>query len=148
MEQKKFFTDLFDYNHYYNQIFIRMLNEMQNNATPRCIELLNHTINAHQVWNARMLEQIPFGIWQINSSTHLSKLDEANFQNSVNIADNANYSETVTYQNSKGESFRNTIADILFHIINHSTYHRGQINLELKKMGIEPIITDYIFYKR
>ena len=56
------------------------------------------------------------------------------------------YSRPIT--NSKGETFSNKIKDILFHIINHSTYHRAQIATDLKQNGIEPINTDYIFYKR
>ncbi|QLH28398.1 MAG: hypothetical protein HWD63_02710 [Candidatus Parvibacillus calidus] len=37
--------------------------------------------------------------------------------------------------------------DIIFHIINHSTYHRGQIAMEFRQSGLEPLNTDYIFYK-
>ena len=37
---------------------------------------------------------------------------------------------------------------MLFHFVNHSTYHRGQIASNLKEHGIEPLVTDYIFYKR
>lgn len=40
------------------------------------------------------------------------------------------------------------IKDIMFHIVNHSTYHRAQIATELKDHGIEPLKTDYILYKR
>ncbi|WP_185211767.1 DinB family protein [Sphingobacterium mizutaii] len=35
----------------------------------------------------------------------------------------------------------------MFHIINHSNYHRAQIATELRKQEIEPIQTDYIKYK-
>lgn len=40
------------------------------------------------------------------------------------------------------------IQQILFHIANHFTHHRGQIISDLRQNGIEPRISDYIFYKR
>jgi uncharacterized damage-inducible protein DinB len=44
--------------------------------------------------------------------------------------------------------FTNTIKDILFHIINHSTNHRGQIAVDFRNNGLEPLVLDYVFYKR
>ncbi|NNG11293.1 MAG: damage-inducible protein DinB, partial [Arenibacter sp.] len=41
-----------------------------------------------------------------------------------------------------------TITDMLFHIINHSTHHRGQISVDLRNNAIEPPVLDYAFYKR
>jgi uncharacterized damage-inducible protein DinB len=53
-------------------------------------------------------------------------------------------SETVAYTNSKGESWTNTVEDILTHVTIHSAYHRGQIASELRAAGQEPAYTDYI----
>ena len=33
---------------------------------------------------------------------------------------------------------------VLRHIVNHSTYHRGQVAAKLKRMGVEPPMTDFI----
>ncbi len=35
---------------------------------------------------------------------------------------------------------------LLRHIVNHSTYHRGQIASKLKRFGIEPPNTDFFFW--
>lgn len=35
---------------------------------------------------------------------------------------------------------------LLRHIVNHSTYHRGQIAAKLKRFGIEPPNTDFFFW--
>jgi uncharacterized damage-inducible protein DinB len=35
---------------------------------------------------------------------------------------------------------------VLRHIVNHSTYHRGQIASKLKRFGIEPPNTDFFFW--
>ena len=35
---------------------------------------------------------------------------------------------------------------LLRHIVNHSTYHRGQIASKVKRFGIEPPNTDFFFW--
>ncbi len=37
---------------------------------------------------------------------------------------------------------------ILRHIVNHSTYHRGQVSSKLKRFGIQQAETDFIFWAR
>jgi uncharacterized damage-inducible protein DinB len=45
-----------------------------------------------------------------------------------------------------GRSFTLPRWAILRHIVNHSTYHRGQIASKLKRFGIEPPNTDFFFW--
>jgi uncharacterized damage-inducible protein DinB len=35
---------------------------------------------------------------------------------------------------------------LLRHVVNHSTYHRGQVAAKLKRFGIEPPNTDFFFW--
>jgi uncharacterized damage-inducible protein DinB len=42
----------------------------------------------------------------------------------------------------------NSIQQILFHVANHFSHHKGQIISDLRQSGIDPIVIDYIFYKR
>jgi uncharacterized damage-inducible protein DinB len=37
-----------------------------------------------------------------------------------------------------------SLADTLFQVTSHSTYHRGQVNSRLRLLGIEPPLVDYI----
>jgi uncharacterized damage-inducible protein DinB len=37
---------------------------------------------------------------------------------------------------------------ILRHIVNHGTYHRGQVSSKLKRFGIQQAETDFIFWMR
>jgi uncharacterized damage-inducible protein DinB len=78
----------------------------------------------------------------------MEKIDADNYGNSLHIINNFYLTETINYRNSKGAMFGNITRDILFHIINHSTYHRAQIAFEFKQNNLEPIVSDYIFYKR
>ena len=45
-----------------------------------------------------------------------------------------------------GRSFTLPRWAILRHIVNHSTYHRGQIASKLKRFGIEPPNTDFFWW--
>jgi uncharacterized damage-inducible protein DinB len=53
-------------------------------------------------------------------------------------------SRQVSYTNSKGEAWSNTVEDILTHVVIHSAYHRGQIASDVRASGLEPAYTDYI----
>jgi uncharacterized damage-inducible protein DinB len=35
---------------------------------------------------------------------------------------------------------------VLRHVVNHATYHRGQVASKLKRLGVEPPMTDLIFW--
>ncbi|HZY84873.1 MAG TPA: DinB family protein [Gemmataceae bacterium] len=35
---------------------------------------------------------------------------------------------------------------VLRHVVNHSTYHRGQVASKLKRLGVEPPATDFVFW--
>ena len=45
-----------------------------------------------------------------------------------------------------GRTFTLSRWAILRHIVNHSTYHRGQVAAKLKRFGIEPPTTDFFFW--
>ncbi len=145
---KEKMIDLFDYTYHFNKEMIRVISENISKVDEKIIGLINHTLNAQQIWNSRILGEELFEVWQINSFENLSEINLQNYLKSVDIIRNSDLDETIEYQNSKGIKFQNSIFEILFQAINHSTYHRGQINFLFKQSGIEPILTDYIFYKR
>jgi len=76
------------------------------------------------------------------------QLDKVNYNDSLQAIENYDLEETIDYVIMNNEPFCNTRQDILFHILNHSNYHRAQINTELKNIGASAIVSDYIFYKR
>jgi len=56
--------------------------------------------------------------------------------------------ETFEMRNSKGESFVHAYGDSMIHLVNHSSYHRGQIAGMMRQLGVRPPGTDYIIYTR
>jgi uncharacterized damage-inducible protein DinB len=58
------------------------------------------------------------------------------------------FEQPVIYTNTKGERFRNSIREIVYHIVNHGTYHRGNIAAMIRQLGYQGVSTDYIYYLR
>lgn len=56
--------------------------------------------------------------------------------------------ERLSYTNTKGQTFDNSVAEVLEHVLMHSMYHRGQVALLVKAEGGAPAVTDYIAYLR
>ncbi|WP_223607707.1 DinB family protein [Chryseobacterium sp. OSA05B] len=145
---KEKLIDLFEYTYHFNKEMIKIIYENITKVDEKTISLINHTINAQQIWNSRILGETSFEVWQINPFESLEEINHQNFGKSIDIIQKSDLDKRIEYQNSKGTKFENSIFEMLFHAINHSTYHRGQINSLLKQNGIDPLLTDYIFYKR
>lgn len=146
---KDFFLELFAYGHHYNQQLADILIASEESVTEKPVSLYSHILNAHHIWNNRIAGHTPlFGVWELHSIRDFKEIDRANYNFSVSLLNSRELDEEMHYRNTKGLEFTNGIRDILFHIINHSTYHRGQIATEFRKTGIEPLATDYIWYKR
>jgi uncharacterized damage-inducible protein DinB len=61
---------------------------------------------------------------------------------------NTDLDKFISYSNSKGQEFKNSVRDILTHVALHGQYHRGQINSRLRADGFEPVNLDFITFVR
>lgn len=63
--------------------------------------------------------------------------------------DSKDLEKELSYKNIKGDPFTNKIFHIIQHVVNHSTFHRGQIITMLRTAGITQLLpTDFIAYAR
>lgn len=62
--------------------------------------------------------------------------------------DDAELARTFEYDTANAGRFRSAIGDILIQLFGHSSYHRGQIALLLRRVGAEPAPTDFVFWTR
>src|SRR5690606_38601204 len=134
--------------YYFNQQLVDQLIHYQQKMPARTILLFNHILNAHHIWNARIVgESSLYTVHEIHAIESLKEIDRHNYDKSLVVLDQTELDKIIVYQNSKGDNFSNTVRDILFHVINHTTHHRAQIISDFRQQEIEPLITDYIFYK-
>ncbi|MDR3681012.1 MAG: DinB family protein [Flavipsychrobacter sp.] len=146
---KAFFKGLFAFDKEVNEKMITTIIDNSAKVDERTMLLISHIVLVHKIWNNRMLQkESMLNTWMLPDLTTLVADNSQNNQTSLDILTSKDLSATLTYHNTKGTGYQNTYTDVLYHIINHNNYHRGQINARLKDSGIEPIIADYIFYKR
>jgi len=144
-----FLQQLFDYNFHGNKTLIQQCGALSP-LPGDCQRLFSHILNAHHIWNQRMLgEPVEHAVWDVHPHGHWEELHYNNQRTSFEIMTNTdNFQKRVEYTTGQGRTHTNEIKDILFHIINHSTHHRGQVMMALRAQGKEPLPLDYIFYKR
>jgi len=53
----------------------------------------------------------------------------------------------VTFRYISGTAGCHPLHDLLIHVVNHSTYHRGQVASMLRQVGAVPPPTDFIVFK-
>src|SRR5215472_1178490 len=58
----------------------------------------------------------------------------------------ADLDRKLTYVNFKGETWSYPLVHILQHVVNHSTYHRGQAISQLRQLGAKGVSTDLLYY--
>jgi len=111
--------------------------------------LFSHVLNAQHIWAKRISGEKPlYGVWDVHAKEKFESIAVENFK-LIRAALSANaLDKRILYSNSQGVQYENRLDEILFHLFNHSTYHRGQVVTLLKKEGFTPPVTDYIMLKR
>jgi len=54
--------------------------------------------------------------------------------------------QPMTYINFQGDPFTYSLNDQIQQMVNHSTYHRGQVTIMQRLVGATPVQTDYLLY--
>lgn len=146
---KILFQQIFDYNYSSNKQLIDICSGLDK-VPEKSSELFNHILNAHHIWNSRIMERVSeFEVWQAHKIDAWEEIHYDNQRNSFEIITNTElWEQRIKYEDSEGTHFSSSLQDILFHIINHSTHHRGQILSDFRAHGIDPPVQDYIYYKR
>lgn len=114
-----------------------------------------HMWNAESIWWQRMKlqERIiePIENFNGNMQDAITGLTEQNRQWKEWIANASDHhvNHVFQYQNKKGEQFKQPRYQMLVHLFNHGTYHRGQLVTMLRQLGIDKIPqTDFIVWSR
>lgn len=67
----------------------------------------------------------------------------------VDLATEAALEHEFIYRNSKKEQFKQPVSDVLLHLFNHQSYHRGQLITMFRQVGVEQVPgTDLIAFLR
>ncbi|MBI1850229.1 MAG: DinB family protein [Planctomycetes bacterium] len=113
-----------------------------------------HTFGADRIWFARLVGESP-GTFPTDA-THptFDAIDRdwrdllARFEAWGAALHDADVARVIAYRNTEGKPFETPLWQIVLHVVNHASYHRGQIATLLRQLGRTPTNTDLITYYR
>lgn len=139
---------------------IQSLSEEQHHATvrssfPSLYKTALHMLDAESIWWQRMKlqEKIDrpsdtFSGTMLALGQQLLQQNRA-WQDWVANANELALQHEFIYYNSRKERFKQPVFQMLLHLFNHGTYHRGQLVTILRELGVEKIPpTDFIVWSR
>jgi uncharacterized damage-inducible protein DinB len=160
---KEILQQLTAYNIWANALLMEVLKrlhgELHQKEIPSSFNSLQKTVlhmwNAESIWWQRMkLQERITGPMESFNGKMQDAIEGLTLQNKqwnewINKAQEHHLQHVFQYQNFKGEQFKQPIYQMLLHLFNHGTYHRGQIVNMLRQLGVEKIPqTDFIVWSR
>jgi uncharacterized damage-inducible protein DinB len=121
---------------------------------PSVFATLVHTLSADWIWLERWNGSSPTGWPEAERMKTLADLRgrwdlvEAGQGSFIATLDDAALGQRISYRNLKGDPFTDPLGDTLQHVVNHGTYHRGQIATMLRQLGAKPQGIDFISWSR
>lgn len=160
---KKILQQFALYNIWANQRILETIlslpEEKQNAEVPSSFKSLFATIlhiwNAESIWWQRVKLQerivVPSEYFKGSLQDMVNELLKQNrdWIEWIGGASEAALEHVFQYRNSKKEQFKQPVFQMLIHLFNHGTYHRGQMVNMLRQLGVEKIPqTDFIVWSR
>jgi uncharacterized damage-inducible protein DinB len=160
---KPYIEELTRYNVWANELITSYLlqagaaiaDKEQSSSFPTIRKTLYHLWDAQVIWLAR-LNGTSLNTWP--SQSFNGTLEEAaagllanseEFVRFVAESDEKALERDVVFHSLDKTEYRQKALEILFHVMNHSTYHRGQLITMLRNAGFEEVgSTDLIRYYR
>ncbi len=113
---------------------------------------LAHLYGADWVWLERWSGRSPGALPESQQVSSLGALREKwgqvqdGHRAFVEALTPARLAEPLTYVNFAGQTWTYPLGEVLIHVANHGTYHRGQVATLLRQLGKTPASTDYLRY--
>jgi len=159
---KQLFISYTSYNHWANKQLTSAIDMLTEEfchteivgSFPSLYDTIRHLWHAEFLWWQRVNGITPTALPTLASESTLDLMNALLDQGkeweiwAENLTDEQ-LLESITYTNMKGETFTSSLWQILQHIFNHASYHRGQVVMILRQLGVFSIPnTDYIAYCR
>jgi uncharacterized damage-inducible protein DinB len=116
--------------------------------------MMVHLIGAEKIWLSRLVGRPETSLIGLQDAPTLKLLKRTWEDVAARMArllakrDDRSLQREVAYTTTDGAEFSNSSQQILQHVVNHSSYHRGQIAAMMRQVGAEPANTDLIAFFR
>lgn len=136
-----FLAKQFQYSHWATSELIKSIEEFDI-KDGYIFKMLSHNLNA-QFMRLAMLngETTDFTIWDVFSLSDLKKYNDESYQIALDFINKTNqigWARIVEGKTLSGDSFKMAVSDMLMHLINHGSHHRGQIASKIRELGHVP----------
>ena len=119
------------------------------------LKTILHMLDAENIWWQRMKLQERINVPSEGFTGNMQDACSALLQQSkqweewVSNASELSIDHVFQYQNTKREVFKMPIYQMVHHVFNHGTYHRGQLINMLRQLGVEKLPqTDFSLWTR
>lgn len=153
--------ELYDYNRWANHRILGAASALSReelerdlaSSFPSVLATLVHVLAAEWVWLSRWRGHSPSALpdWDLSSLDALrAKWDEVERDQRSFLADldEETLMRRLPYRNTRGEPFEQPLWQLMRHVVNHSSYHRGQVVTLLRQLGSRAVATDLVLYYR
>jgi len=117
-------------------------------------DTLAHIYGAEFVWFERWHERNPGGLPQASDFPDLETVRQRLTEMDRNLIDFVasltaqDLQRRVQFKTMAGLEVNQQLAPCLQHVVNHGSYHRGQVTTLLRQLGAKAVSTDLIYYYR
>lgn len=116
---------------------------------------LMHIWDAESIWWQRMKLQENIIVPSTNFTGGIVEISKSlmfqsrQWQEWISNAQEHMFDHEFIYYNTKKEKFKQSVYQVVLHVFNHGTYHRGQLVNILRQLGVDSIPqTDFIVWSR
>ncbi|HEU5210142.1 MAG TPA: DinB family protein [Longimicrobiales bacterium] len=114
---------------------------------PSVRDTLVHIAESDWIWLRRWTVESPAGPpdWRVETHADVrQRWEDVMRERQAFLAplDDAAMQRTVEYRRLDGSEHRSALWELLLHVVNHSTYHRGQVTTMLRQLGAPTVATD------
>jgi len=117
-------------------------------------DTLAHICGAEWVWLERFQGRSPSALPQTGEFQNAKALREhwreqdARLLSFVRALTQADLDRELEYKTLNFGTYQNPLWQSLLHLVNHGTYHRGQVTTLLRQVEAEPVLTDLMHFYR
>jgi uncharacterized damage-inducible protein DinB len=128
-----FFVEKFELDYHSNELIVRSIEEQEDHLPTEVIAVFSHIINMHHIWLVRLTNgKAESDAWDKLPIAYLSDLNRHNYLETLQYIQELENHTLKDKFSSNSSDFPLNSADVLFHILQHSAYHRGQVIRSLK----------------
>ena len=160
---KEYFIELFDFNHWANTIVCNWLEQIADDQWNKEInssfnsiqKTVLHVISAEKAWTER-LKKNPNVIWLQNeyAGTKQAHIDlwketSSELRSFIETFSEEELNKNLDFKRINGDAYSMPYYQVFAHVVNHSTYHRGQLVTMLRQVGFTNVqSTDLMSFYR